>query len=154
MTTQQTLHLDNQHNITDTNDTTNKQANVRKDISGSVIWSGPKVLLRLEGLVFLTLAVYFYAQYGSGWFLFGLLLLIPDVSILGYLVSPRLGAIIYNSFHTYVLPTILVLSGILIGSSLMISLALIWFAHIGMDRLFGYGLKYTSAFKHTHLDRV
>ncbi|MEM8533076.1 MAG: DUF4260 domain-containing protein [Chloroflexota bacterium] len=152
MSTQQTLHLAHQHDTTDTDNMVTTPT--QKEAHQERLWAGPRVLLRLEGLMLLTLSVYLYAQYGSGWLLFGLLLLVPDVSMVGYLVNPRVGAIIYNSFHTYVLPTILIVSGIVIGSSLMVSLALIWFAHIGMDRLLGYGLKYMSAFKHTHLDRV
>ena len=152
MSTQQTLHLAHQHKTIDTGNTTTKPT--QKETHQERIWSGPSILLRMEGLMLLTLASYFYAQYGSGWLFFGLLLLVPDVSMLGYLANPRVGSIIYNIFHMYILPTILILSGIVLGSSLLISLALIWFAHIGMDRLFGYGLKYTSAFKHTHLDRV
>jgi hypothetical protein len=91
---------------------------------------------------------------GGSWILFVLLLLAPDLSMLGYLAGSRIGAAIYNAFHTYALPVILAAYGLLEGSSLAVSMALIWLAHIGVDRLLGYGLKYASGFKDTHLDRV
>ncbi|HYI15926.1 MAG TPA: DUF4260 family protein, partial [Thermomicrobiales bacterium] len=56
--------------------------------------------------------------------------------------------------HTYILPVILGAAGLLGDSDLTTSLALIWAAHIGMDRSIGYGLKYPGAFKDTHLSRV
>ncbi|NOK64334.1 MAG: DUF4260 family protein [Chloroflexi bacterium AL-W] len=154
MSKQRTLQLDHQHNIVNTDTPISEPTKAQKKIHRGSLWTGPGVLLRLEGLMLLTMASYFYAQYGAGWLFFGLFILAPDLSMVGYIANPRVGAIIYNIFHTYVLPTILIVSGIVIGSSLMISLALIWFAHIGMDRLFGYGLKYMSAFKNTHLNRV
>jgi hypothetical protein len=74
--------------------------------------------------------------------------------MLGYLVSEPTGAAIYNLVHTYTLP-LLLLSGLwLAGESTYLWLDVIWLAHIGMDRMFGYGLKYATAFKDTHLNRV
>jgi hypothetical protein len=60
----------------------------------------------------------------------------------------------YNSVHTYVLPVVLGFVGVLTESSLATKLALIWFTHIGLDRALGYGLKYPTQFKDTHLQRV
>lgn len=102
----------------------------------------------------LAVAVTLFAQNGGDWLLFALLLLAPDLSALGYLAGTKVGASTYNLFHTYLLPGSLALFGVFAGSSLAISLALIWFAHIGMDRLVGYGLKYPTAFKETHLAKV
>ena len=100
------------------------------------------------------LSMLLYWLNGGSWILFVLLLLAPDLSMLGYLAGSRIGAAIYNAFHTYALPVILAAYGLLEGSSLAVSMALIWLAHIGVDRLLGYGLKYASGFKVTHLDRV
>ena len=80
-------------------------------------------------------------------------LLVPDVSMLGYLFSKKLGAYVYNLFHSYTLPAALLAFGFFVGQPLTVSIALIWFAHIGMDRMIGYGLKYRSNFKDTHLSR-
>jgi hypothetical protein len=116
--------------------------------------TGPGTLLRVEGGVLLAIGATFYWVNGGSWVLFALLILAPDVSMLGYLFGPKVGAVTYNLFHTYALPASLATFGVLAGSPLAVSVALIWFAHIGMDRLVGYGLKYTSGFKDTHLNRV
>jgi len=114
----------------------------------------PGTLLRIEGGVLLAMSVLLYWVNGGSWVLFGLLILAPDVSMLGYLLGAKVGTASYNSVHSYVLPAVLAAFGVMGGSLLAASVALVWFAHIGMDRLVGYGLKYTSGFKDTHLDRV
>jgi len=113
----------------------------------------PPVLVRIEGAVVLLLSVLLYILNGESWLLFVLLFLAPDVSMLGYLSGPRTGAVSYNLFHTYVLPGLLAAFGLLTGSPLLVSLALVWFAHIGFDRMVGYGLKYPTGFSDTHLGR-
>ena len=95
-----------------------------------------------------------YWLYGGSWWLFLLLLLVPDASMLGYLGGPRFGAVAYNAFHSYPLPAVLAAFGLLGGFPLALVVALVWFAHIGMDRTIGYGLKYPTAFEDTHLGRV
>lgn len=123
--------------------------------AGARSWpTGPGVLLRVEGGVLLATAALFYWVNGGSWVLFALLLLAPDVSMLGYLFGTKVGAATYNLAHTYALPAGLAVFGVIAGSPLAVSVALVWFAHIGMDRLVGYGLKYTSGFRDTHLDRV
>jgi len=114
----------------------------------------PRSLLHLEGLAVLvgSLAVYFDAGYG--WLLLIVLFLAPDLSALGYLAGPRLGSVAYDLVHTYVGPIVLALVGVLGGEETATQIALIWFAHIGMDRMLGYGLKYPTGFKDTHLQRV
>jgi hypothetical protein len=114
----------------------------------------PSALLRVEGATVLAGSVLLYWLHGGSWWLFALLLLAPDASMLGYLGGPRLGAAIYNTFHSYPLPAALAAFGLLGSSPLAVSLALVWFAHIGMDGLAGYGLKYPTAFRDTHLGRV
>ena len=86
--------------------------------------------------------------------MFAILLLAPDLSALGYLGGSGVGAAVYNLFHNYVLPGVLVAFGVLSGSGLAVWVALVWFAHIGMDRLIGYGLKYPGSFNETHLGRI
>ena len=83
-----------------------------------------------------------------------LLFLTPDVSFLGYLAGPRTGSLVYNSVHTYVVPLALGIAGVIADSGVPIQVALIWSAHIGFDRLLGYGLKYPTAFEDTHLGRL
>ena len=115
---------------------------------------GPRLLLHVEGATLFAMSVLLYALTGGNWWLFALLLLVPDISMLGYLAGTTTGAYIYNTVHAYPLPALLAAYGLLGANPLATWLALIWFAHIGMDRTVGYGLKYTSAFKDTHLGRV
>jgi hypothetical protein len=114
----------------------------------------PALMLRLEGVVVLAAAVVLYAQQDYGWLLFALLLFVPDLAIIPYALNQWLGRVVYNVAHTYTLPLALGLLGVLLSSGLALQLALIWFAHIGMDRMMGYGLKYPDSFKETHLQRV
>lgn len=126
----------------------------KSNTSLTVALSGPGLLLRLEGLTILITAVMLYAQLDAGWLYFALLLLTPDLAMLPYLINPRLGALAYNVVHTYVLPLALAVVAYLGGYPTLLALALIWLAHIGMDRTVGYGLKYGDDFKHTHLQEV
>lgn len=79
------------------------------------------------------------------------LALAPDLSMLGYLVGGRVGSRLYNAFHTYVAPVSLGAVGFVMGLTPVVWVSLVWAAHIGMERAFGYGLKYATGFKHTHL---
>lgn len=108
-------------------------------------------ILRAEGLAALVLSVLLYVEFGSGWLLFAVLFLVPDLSMLGYLRNPAVGAVTYNLAHTYVASLGLGIVGMLGDFPLLISLALIWSAHIGFDRLLGYGLKSSDRFQVTHL---
>ena len=114
----------------------------------------PATLLRVEGVALLVLSVLLYRVNGGGWLMFGVLLLAPDLSMLGYLAGSQVGAAIYNTFHTYAMPAVVGALGMIFASPLMVAVALIWFAHISMDRTVGYGLKYPTSFKDTHLERV
>ena len=114
----------------------------------------PRALLHLEGLAVLVGALALYFDTGYGWLALVVLFLAPDLSMLGYLAGPRVGSVTYDVVHTYVGPVALGVAGILGGYDTAAQLALIWFAHIGLDRLLGYGLKYPTGFKDTHLQRV
>ena len=122
--------------------------------SGTLLLSRPAVVLRGEGAALLAVSVTLYWVIGGSWWLSALLLLAPDVSMLGYLAGQRIGAASYNVFHSYPLPAALGVAGLLSGNPLLTGVALVWLAHIGLDRTLGYGLKYHTAFKDTHLGRV
>lgn len=111
----------------------------------------PRPLLHLEGATVLVLSLFAYHWQHAGWGLFALLLLVPDLSMLGYLVNVRTGAQAYNAVHTYTGPLLLALYSFAGGHPTLMPLALIWLAHIGVDRMLGYGLKYPTHFKDTHL---
>ncbi len=116
--------------------------------------SMPGALLRLEGVVMLAGAIAFYvALHGSGW-LFAALLFAPDLSMLGYLANPRIGSVIYNAIHILLLPAALLAIALLTHSDMAVQIALIWLAHIGMDRTLGFGIKYPTFFADTHLQHV
>ncbi len=115
--------------------------------------AGVTAILRLEGAAVLAVSVALYAHAGFSWPLFALLILAPDLAMLAYLIGPRAGAGAYNLVHTYALALPLALAGYWLASPLALALGLIWIAHIGMDRMFGYGLKYASGFGDTHLGR-
>ncbi len=114
----------------------------------------PRVLLRLEGLAVLAGAVIVYFHAGFGWVAFVALILAPDLSFVGYLFGARIGAVAYDALHTEVVPVTLATVGVVLEAETATKIALIWLAHIGADRLLGYGLKYPAAPEDTHLQRV
>ena len=114
----------------------------------------PKMVLRIEGAAVLLASCILYRQSHGRWLWFGLLFFTPDLSILGYLANTKLGAACYNLLHTYSVPLLAISVLFLSGQTSYLWLMLIWLAHIGFDRLLGYGLKYETAFKDTHLQRV
>ncbi len=109
-----------------------------------------RVWLRAEGVALLLVAVSWYAAAGQAWSTFALFFLVPDVSFVGYLAGPRVGAVMYNVAHALVLPLAAAVFGAT-GRSELLPVAAIWIAHIGFDRMLGYGLKYETAFGDTHL---
>lgn len=116
--------------------------------------SMPRLFLHLEGAALLAAALAAYARLDFSWWSFLLLLLTPDLSLLLYPVNPRAASIVYNLVHTTVFPIGLAAYGLLGGGDPALQIALTWFAHIGMDRAVGYGLKYGSQAKATHFTRL
>ena len=114
----------------------------------------PRALLMIEGLALFAICIFVYAKLGYSWWLFGALILAPDLGMVGYLRSPKLGALLYNALHVTAVPIALGVFGYLWPEPLAVALALIWLAHIGMDRMLGYGLKYETAFTDTHLGSI
>jgi hypothetical protein len=114
----------------------------------------PRFLLHLEGaaVAVAALTIYFWAAHP--WWLLLVLALAPDLSMIGYAAGPRVGAASYNVAHTYVLPVALGTVGTVTDRRAAVAVALIWLTHIGIDLTIGYGLKYPSGFKDTHLQRV
>ena len=113
--------------------------------------SRPKVLLRIEGGLDLVLSLIFYQYLHANWILFVVLLLAPDLAILGYLGGTRIGTMCYNLIHTFAGPFLLIGYSWLTGSMWLLPYALIWTSHIGLDRMLGFGLKYPTEFRDTHL---
>ena len=109
---------------------------------------------RLEGLALLAVAALAYGRTGQGWLVFAVLFLVPDLSFFGYLAGPRIGGLVYNLAHSLIGPLVLAGAGLVMGHSLVTGIALIWLAHIGLDRMLGYGLKSSEAFGITHLGPI
>ena len=115
---------------------------------------GLRTLLRLEGLALFAGMTLLYAVWGGSWWVYAILFLVPDLSFVAYLAGPRLGAVIYNAAHSYLAPMMLMVTGFAASEPLILSIAMIWLAHIGIDRALGYGLKYGAGFGFTHLGRI
>lgn len=115
---------------------------------------GVRIVLRLEGLCVLIVSAVAYSRFGLGWGSFALFFLTPDLSLRGYLASPRTGAASYNLAHSYAGAIGCLTIGVLFPSPTALAAGLIWCAHIGFDRALGYGLKYSAGFGFTHLGRI
>ena len=133
----------------------------------------PRVLLGVEGGVAFVAATVLYFYGDHPWLLFLVLVLAPDLAMVGYLAGASAGAVAYDAVHTYALPVALAAAGVIWDADTLVAVGLIWIAHIGADRAIGYGLKYpmerahrrrprigygcqtvTRGFKDTHLQRV
>lgn len=118
------------------------------------ILQSPSMLLRLEGAALLIGSLIVYIQLQASGLMFALLILAPDLSMLGYLAGVKVGSTTYNLIHIDLWPIALIVFGLASTNLSVIPIGLIWLAHIGGDRLMGFGLKYPTEFKDTHLQRV
>ncbi|MFD1629385.1 DUF4260 domain-containing protein [Pseudopedobacter beijingensis] len=113
-----------------------------------------KTLLKLEQLAILIMAFLLTLYLGYQWWLFFALLLLPDISMLGYIVNNKIGAFLYNLFHHQGVALFLIAFGyLLLDPKISLAGVILW-GHSAMDRLFGYGLKYNKGFKYTHLGEI
>jgi hypothetical protein len=111
----------------------------------------PNLLLRAEGALVLAATTYAYSQQGFSWLMFALLFLVPDIFMVGFLSGNKLGAIIYNIGHTYLVPAAVLVVGWFLALPILVAIATIWIGHIGFDRILGFGLKYQTGFTFSHL---
>jgi hypothetical protein len=115
----------------------------------------PDLLLRLEALFVLLVTLLCYSGLHGSWLLFVVLFLVPDITLLGYLTgNKRFAAMLYNFGHCYAVPLAAGLIAWKLRSVWCERLAVIWIAHIALDRLLGFGLKYAQTFKPTHIQTV
>ncbi len=114
----------------------------------------PRTLLRVEGAALFGAALAVYVCQDYTWWVAAVLFLAPDLSFVAYAAGPRIGSYVYNAAHTTVGPLALGAFGVVASERVAIEIALVWLGHIGADRALGYGLKYPSDFKDTHLQRV
>lgn len=115
---------------------------------------GVRMVLQTEGALLLLAMLVLFHQIGGDWWMFALLFFVPDLSLTAYLGGPRLGAFVYNLAHSTILPLGLGIAAFAAQRLDLLPFAMIWIAHIGFDRMLGFGLKYGSAFGDTHLLRM
>lgn len=113
-----------------------------------------RIILRLEGLLVVFASLVAYSKLGFAWSTFAIYFLVPDLSLLGYLVGTKVGAVTYNTAHSYIGAISCILIGFLFPSTLFLCAGVIWCAHVGFDRALGYGLKYSEGFGFTHLGLI
>lgn len=113
-----------------------------------------KSILRFEGLIVFLFAAGFYFLNGFSWLIFLIFLLAPDIGAIGYAINNKIGAYLYNFFHSYAVPLLFIFTSFLLKQDTLLLIGLIWTAHIGMDRALGYGLKNITGFKDTHLGHL
>ena len=110
-----------------------------------------KNVIRIEEAALFVLSVVVFSRTGYPWWLFPALLFVPDLGMAGYAVNAKIGAYVYNVVHHRALSITLYIVGLYVSSGILQLIGIILFAHSTLDRVFGYGLKYTDEFKHTHL---
>ena len=113
-----------------------------------------KNMLKVEEAMQLILAIFLFNDSPFAWWTYAVWFLAPDVSMLGYIFGPRVGAYCYNLFHHKGVAVLLYLIGAYSNSHVLIFGGLVLFGHSAFDRILGYGLKYTDDFKHTHLGQI
>jgi hypothetical protein len=110
-----------------------------------------KNLLKLEELGQFLLSIILFSQLDYVWWFFPACILLPDLSMVGYLANPILGARLYNFFHHKLVAITILILGLWLNNPLLNLAGVILFGHSAMDRFFGYGLKFNDNFKNTHL---
>ncbi|GGD96308.1 DUF4260 domain-containing protein [Planktosalinus lacus] len=110
--------------------------------------------LKLEELALFILGIFLFSQLSFAWWWFLVLLLTPDIGMVGYAFGNKTGAFSYNLFHHRGIAAACYLIGIYTQSEITQLIGVILFSHAAMDRMFGYGLKYEKGFKFTHLGEI
>ena len=113
-----------------------------------------KTVLKLEELLMFVLGIYLFNQLDYAWWWFLVLILAPDIGMVGYLFNNKIGALTYNLFHHKGLAILVYLVGVYFSIPLCQLIGIILFSHSALDRAMGYGLKYDKGFKFTHLGEI
>ena len=113
-----------------------------------------KNLLKLEEAFMFGLSIFLFSGLDYAWWWYPLLILAPDLSMIGYLGSTRLGAMTYNLAHHKAVGISIFILGMVLANQPLQLMGLILFGHSSMDRMLEYGLKYPDSFEHTHLGMI
>ena len=111
-------------------------------------------LIKLEEAAMFLFGIFLFNQLPFAWWLFPALILLPDISMIGYLAGNKTGAVLYNIFHHKAIALIVYVAGFYFSNEVMMLAGIILFAHSSMDRFFCYGLKYFTGFSSTHLGEI
>ncbi|WP_281542201.1 DUF4260 domain-containing protein [Maribacter aestuarii] len=111
-------------------------------------------LLKIEELAMFILGIFMFGLLGYEWWWFLILILAPDLGMIGYLMNPKIGAWCYNVFHHKGIAIGIYFLGMYLSLPVVQLIGVILFAHASMDRILGYGLKYEKGFKFTHLGEI
>ncbi len=107
--------------------------------------------LKLEEAAQFIIATLLFYKMEYAWWVFPVVILLPDLSMIGYLINTKWGAILYNFFHHKALAIFIFILASYLSDNTLKAIALVLYAHSSMDRIFGYGLKFPDSFKNTHL---
>ncbi len=113
-----------------------------------------KNTLKLEEAALFVLSIIAFSQLPFAWWWYPALFLLPDVSMLGYLVNPRVGAMMYNIVHHKAIALFVCGCGFALSHQGVLLAGIILFGHSAFDRILGYGLKYSTSFQETHLGTI
>jgi hypothetical protein len=113
-----------------------------------------KTVIKLEELGLFIFGIYLFSLLNYQWWWFLVLILAPDLSMLGYVFGNKSGAFLYNAFHHKGIAVLLYILGCYFKNEILQLAGIILFSHSAMDRIFGYGLKYENGFKYTHLGEI
>ena len=113
-----------------------------------------KNILKLEELSMFAFSIFLFSTLHIAWWWYPVLLFVPDLSMVGYLVNPKVGAWTYNSVHHKAVGISLYVIGIALVNIPLQLTGIMLFGHSSMDRILDYGLKYSDAFQHTHLGMI
>lgn len=111
-------------------------------------------IVRIENGVAFAISFYIYIQLDFPIWLFFVLLLVPDITMIGYTINKKIGAVVYNFGHSFILPLLFALAYFYFLKDYLLIISIIWLAHIFMDRLLGFGLKYKDSFNETHIQKL
>ncbi len=113
-----------------------------------------KNTIKLEELGMFLLSIYLFSLLHFAWWWFLVLILAPDISMIGYAINNQAGALLYNIFHHKGFAIAVYLLGIYLHNEIIQLAGIILFGHSSLDRLMGYGLKYKEGFQFTHLGKI
>ena len=111
-------------------------------------------IVRMENGFAFAVSFYIYMQLDYPIWLFFIFLLVPDITMIGYAINKKIGAIVYNFGHSFILPLLVALGYFYFSKDYLLVISIIWIAHIFMDRLLGFGLKYKNSFNKTHIQKL